>query len=1167
MTAVPEAWERGERRAPPAATLPDMVLARARERPDALAVQQWERRLTYAELVAAAAGVANALAALGVGPEDRVGVCLRRRPALVAALLGAQLAGAAYVPLDPDLPARRLARLAADAGVAALVVDGGAREALAGLGRPVVEPGPDLAAAPRPCRAGPDNAAYVMYTSGSTGRPKGVVVTHRGVAALAEATAADLGLDASSRSLAYASIAFDVSVIDLLVPLTAGGAVMLVDDHDRADPARLQRFAERHRVTWMNPPVPLLPLLDPDRLPSLRTVTTGAEAPGPEQVERWTAGGRRFTNLYGPTETTVQVTGFDASGRWERPLPIGRPLANHAVHVVDAELRRVPAGAAGELLVGGAGLARGYLGRPDLTAASFLPDPFGAEPGARLYRTGDLAAWEPDGVLRFLGRRDRQVKIRGQRVEIGEVEAALSAHPGVGQAVVLAAPAPAGLELAAFVTPLEGPPETELRAWCAARLPAAMVPARVTRLARFPVLASGKVDTAALPIRGPSPPAGEEAEGRRGGSAVNHVVADAWTAVLGPPDDPDADFFASGGHSIAAMRLAAELRGRLARQVAVEDVFEGRTLAGIAARVEAAAPAEGADVPAGSPPALSAAQRRLWFVDRLAPGTAAYNIAMAERLRGPLDVERLAAALAAVAARHQVLRWRIVEAAGVPAAVADPPRPVPLPVEDLSGPPAGDRERAARELVEAEGRAGFDLAAGPLWRARLLRLAPDDHVLAITAHHAVFDGWSQDVLYRELGRAYAGDPPGEPPAAGFADYVAWREERARRRGAGDLGWWTEHLAGAPAVLDLPRDRPRPAAARHRAGAAAAGLTPAADAGVRALAGALGTTPSTVVMAAFAQLLHRVTGRRDLVIGTPVADRRHAAFQELVGFFVEIVPLRLRVDERATFAEHVLAARDELLRVLAHPEAPLERVVQALGIGRDPSRGPLVQVLFNVFNFAEPRLALAGVEGAPFPAGAPGSAFDLTVYLVERDGRFALDAVYDADLYDPGRAEALLAGCAGLVGALAAAPDAPAGAAGLVAADRLRAGLVDDRPPAPPRRPDPLDAPATPTERAVAEVWRQVLGTPAFGAGDNFFEVGGSSLAIVAVQVRLSERLGRQLRLVDLFRFPNVRGLAAHLDGARDDQMLERAARRVAVRRERLRQRPMRRAGADEEGGE
>ncbi|HZD38896.1 MAG TPA: amino acid adenylation domain-containing protein, partial [Actinomycetes bacterium] len=627
----------------PRGVLPEVILAHAARRPRTVAVRQWDRRLTWAELADGAAWLAAVLRGHGVGPERRVGICVRRRPPMVTAVLGVLLSGGAYVPLDPDGPPERLAGMLDDAGVEVVVTDPEPAGMLERLGRRVVavpSGPPDGDARAWACPALPGNAAYVLYTSGSTGRPKGVVVSHRSLRSYALEFGAFTGADERTRSFGFAALGFDVSVLDLLVPLAAGGEVELLGEADRDDPARLQRFVEEHAVTWGCIPVALLPVLDPRRLPAWRTVITGAEAPGPEQVERWAgpaeAPSRRFLNCYGPTEATVCVTAFEAAGRWERPLPLGRPLARHRVHVVDERLDPVPVGEPGELLIGGAGVARGYLGRPGLTAERFVPDPFGDEPGARLYRTGDRVVWQPDGNLLFLGRTDRQVKVRGQRVEIGEVEAVVRAHPRVAHAVVEAVEGSGGLELVAFCTPEDGPGDAELREHCARRLPAAMVPARFVRLERFPLSSSGKVDGQALrerlaeagrrEARAPS--------NRRPSGPLEVAVADAWSRLLGVPADRvtlDDDFFAAGGHSVTAMRMVADLRARLGRNLAVEDVFAGRTLRSIATRAAEAPPHDGGELPAGSPPALSAAQRRLWFIDKLDPRAAPYNVALAER--------------------------------------------------------------------------------------------------------------------------------------------------------------------------------------------------------------------------------------------------------------------------------------------------------------------------------------------------------------------------------------------------------------------------------------------------------------------------------------------------------------------------------------------------------
>jgi mycobactin peptide synthetase MbtE len=1185
----------------PEATLADLILATAARRGPAVAVRQWDEVLSYTELVDRAGALATTLRRHGVGPESRVGICAERRPDLVVAVLGVLLAGGCYVPLDRAHPHRRIREIARDAGLLVAVVDKAGRGALPELDLRLVDIPTEPAEAPPACPAGPDNAAYVLYTSGSTGRPKGVVVSHRSVVAHVTAFGAYSGADESCRAFGFAPLGFDASVQDLFIPLVAGGEIALVPDADRVDPARLQRFAEAHQVTWGCLPAALLPLLDPDRLPHWRTVFTGIEAPAPEQVERWTGPAGRptrwFSNGYGPTEATVCVTGYLASGSWDGPVPMGRPLANHRIHLVDADGAPVPPGTPGEVLIGGVGLARGYLGRPALTAERFVPDRFSGEPGARLYRTGDRAVWLPDRQLLFLGRVDRQVKVRGQRVELGEVEAVLGGHPQVRQAAVVPVDGPAGTELVAVVAPAQSPPDVELIEFLRQRVPDVMVPRRLLRLDQLPLTPSGKRDAARLAelaaagFAAPAGSSGPEVDGAAGagldgtsasgsnggagasGTPDERAVADAWRRVLGvPATDRADDFFAAGGTSLSAMRLVAVLRDELRRDVSVEDIFDGRTLGGLATRVAGADRLTEPELSLGQPPTLSPSQRRLWFLDQLAPDSAAYNTAMAERLRGPLEPTALRAALRAVADRHEVLRWRITRVAGAPHVTCDPPGDVPLTVVDLSTTDPVDRETALRARLQASAATRFDLATGPVWRAELYRLDTDEHVLAMTFHHAVFDGWSQAVLYDQLATAYRaardGAAPLGPLPATYADYAVWRAARDRLRGPADLAWWTAHLGGAPTVLELPADQVRPAAQTYRGEFASAPFTPELDARVRGLATRLGATPSTVLLAAFGEVLRRLTGRADHVVGVVVADRRLAAVADLVGFFVDIAPVRLRPDGGSSFTDHVLACRQELLDVLAHPNAPLERIVQELSVPRDPARPPLVQVLFNVFNFAEPALDLPDLVAERVPAGLPGSPFDLTVYLVERNGVLALDAVYNPDLFAAARIADLLDGYLAVLDSLTAAPERPAASVPAPAAlARVRAGAVRSAPPPAPagRAPvapagaDPVE-PTGPSEELVARVWRETLRVDRVRATDNFFDLGGHSIAMAEVQHALAEATGREIALVDLFRYPNVRALAAFLDGADNRDGISLALQRAANRRARARGRQQWRPG-------
>lgn len=1038
----------------PDTTLDHLIATQALRTPDAAAVRQWEVILTYRQLLDAAALLGQRLRAEGARPETHVGVCTRRSPDMIIAMVGVLLSGAAYVPLDTSHPAGRLAAILDDAHAQLAVVDAAGRELIRRTGRKLIEvtqaqPAgtPDGAAggtggdaadhAGRTPR--PGNAAYVMYTSGSTGRPKGVVVTHRNVVAFASHVVERFRLDAGCRSIGFASLGFDVSVADIFVPLICGGSVQLIPEGDRIDPARLQRFLEWHRVTWGVLAPALLPLLEPARLTDLADILTAGEPPGPEQVARWSRPGqRRFHNWYGPTETTVCVTGGEFEGGWDQPLPIGRALAGCRAYVLDERMQPCAPGVAGELCIGGPQLARGYLGQPGHTGDVFVPDPVSGEPGARLYRTGDRAMWRPDGMIAYLGRLDRQVKIHGQRVEIGEIEAVLKGHPGIRQAVVDVRATAAGVkQVVAYLAPAGAPDLDELRRHCAQRLPAFMVPTRVVRVEALPLTASGKVDLRALSERAPvqawrpggSPRGAPEAADGTAQSVTRVAWAEVFDSALPQPND---DFFASGGHSILAMRLVATLRGRTGRRITVEDVYTGRTVAGLAERLAAATvdPAHNADnsddansALTSPPPGLSAAQRRIWFVEQLAPGTPAHNIALAERLRGTIDVAALRRALCGAAKRHEVLRWRIGQIDGVPRVIVDAPADVALTVDDLAGLTGGRQDGALRELLDREARTPFDLGAGPLWRARLFRLGPRDHVLAITLHHVVFDGWSVPVLYRDLELLYRGAEPA-PLAASFTDYVTWLRQRVAALPPEAAAWWARHLGGAATAVDLPRDRPRPPIQTFRGASASATVGAGTTNRVRQLATDAGATLFAALLAAFGHLAGRLTGLDDLIIGTPLADRRNAAFDQVAGLLLHIVPLRLRVGGEISFARLLRHCRDETAAAFAHADTPFERIVESLGGHRDLSRNPLIQLLFNMYDFATPKLRLPGISAEPVPAGLPGSLFDLTLYVSEHREGLALRAVYNPDLYDAARIGALLASYVHLLGRCAAEPDRP-----------------------------------------------------------------------------------------------------------------------------------------------
>jgi amino acid adenylation domain-containing protein len=1019
---VPRDWIDGEECHVPDLAVHELFLLQARRNPGAIALRQWSKRLSYGKLAATSTKLARSLLAMGMAPGDRVGICMRRSPQLPASEMGVLLTHGTFVPLDPDQPAQRLRAIVEDAAIDIALVDSEGERMLTGVvGRLINVGAPGAAVMGRGdlkvSRVNANDLAYIMYTSGSTGRPKGVMVSHKNLAAFIAAANQCLGGPFNYRQAAFAAIGFDVAVYEFFTPLVCGASIQLVPEAERADANRLQRFLEVHQTTRVFLPPVLTPLLDPDRLPCLREVIVGGEACDPRQVERWASPGvRKFYNWYGPTETTIAVLGVELDGSWSRPLPLGRPLPGSSVYIVDAEGQICPPRVVGELLIGGPQVTQGYVNSPRDRAHRYVPDLFtpGTGAGHILYRTGDLAVWDEAGLISFLGRADRQVKIHGQRVEPGEIEAVLSGHPRVTQAIVDIV----GSAVRAYVTPLDAPSSEELRGYCTSRLPKHMVPISVIAMADVPLTVNAKVDFGALRRIGEVAVAEQStalAIPGRPRTEVQQVVAGEWAVLFGAPGAAlDEDFFLAGGDSLAAMRLASALRRRTGRDLTAEDIFAGRTLDGIAARVKSAAKIVGAELPRGSAPALSSAQLRLWFTEQFAPGTPVHNIVLAEHMSGRLQVDALSFAFQHVVKRQMALCWRLRPGDGLPLVTVSDPSSITIPVRDLSALARTAREAQVSAILDEEACTPVDLTGGPLWRTALLRLGHDEHILVMTLHHIIFDGWSQAILYRELGQAYRREITGisvddQPDAvkATFADYTAWTLDLGKRRGSTDVAWWKRHLAGAPTVLDLPRDRPRPAVVTFSGARRTARVGAELTGAVMTLATAEGTTPGVVLLSAFSVLLCRLTGESEHIVGVPLADRGRAPLEDLVGFLIRPLPLRLRVDHRAAFSDHVRRCKAELAAARQHVDAPLDRIIEQLDGGRDLTRNPLYQVMFNVYNFPEAQLELPGLVVHPVQAGIPGSLVDLTLYVIRQGEDLRLDAVYNSDLYDGARIEALL----------------------------------------------------------------------------------------------------------------------------------------------------------------
>ena len=1045
----------------PAAPVHREAAAWAARIPDAVAVVDESagcRALSYGALASLAGGLAQRLRAAGVGPDVVVGICLERSLELVVGALAVLEAGGAYLPLDPALPDERLTFMIDDAGVPVLLGDGKRLAGIEPARRPIAVDVSRRTAgsAPRvPVEA--ESLAYVIYTSGSTGRPKGTELCHRGLAGLIAWHRSTYRPSAADRATLLAAPGFDASVWELWSALAAGAALLVPPSEVVASAGDLVAWLDARRVTLSFLPTPLaeavLAMSDLPARPTLRTLLTGGDKLSPVRADLPFA----LVNHYGPTESSVVATWGPAAAGPAAP-PIGRPLSGLRVRLLDAALEPVPVGVPGELSIAGQGLARGYRGRPALTAERFLPDPFAASPGGRLYRTGDLTRLRADGQIEFVERRDHQVKVRGFRIELGEIEAVLGTLAGVEQAVVTAR-AGAGegetageRRLAAYVVPAAGFGGEAVEVWRAAlgeRLPEYMVPAAFVLLDALPLTPNGKVDRRALP----------EPQWRAPGVAFvaprgphEELVAEVWREVLGHAAvSVYDDFFELGGHSLKATQVASRLRRVSGVELRVREVFEAPTVAALAARLAAATGRPTPPivaVPRDAPPPASFAQERLWFLDRFESDRAVYNVPTAQRLAGALDAAALAAALAALARRHETLRTVFEDAAGQVVQVVQPAAPVPLPAIDLGGAAPARRETEARRLARREARRTFDLARGPLWRAVLLRLAPDEHVLLLTLHHVISDGWSMTVLWRELdalyGAALSGETPPLPPLPiQYADFAAWQrrwlsgEELERQ-----LGYWRRRLEGLPPVLELPLDRPRPAVQTSRGGEVATSLPADLTAAVRRLAGERGASLFMVLLAAFQAVLGRLSGQRDLAVGTAIANRNRLEIEGLIGFFVNTLVLRGDLGGDPSFGELLARTRESTLDAYAHQDLPFEKLVGELVRRRDLSHPPLVQVLFVLQNAPPATARLGGLARAPFAAGEETARLDLSLGFRERGGELVGGVEHNRDLFDATTVKRLLGQLRTLLAAAAREPDRPLSRLPLLAAGERQQLLAE-----------------------------------------------------------------------------------------------------------------------------
>lgn len=1050
-------------------TLTAMIASRTAD--DTTAIIHRGTRVSFAALDRMSNQVARCLQSMGIGREDVVGICMPRSADMITGLMGILKAGAAYLPLDPSYPVERLQFMITDCSARAAL---GRNERLLRLGVPETgslclerDRGRIAQFSPDPLINQPhaSDLAYILYTSGSTGIPKGVMVEHRSAAALLTWAGTVFGHEDTRYTLALTSLSFDLSVFELFLPLTTGGTIVLVEDA-----LSLAEKPPAVEPTLLNTvPSAARALLNRDAIPAgVRTINLAGEALPRGLVEALYAAvpQARVINLYGPTEDTTYSTWCHVRSDPAADVGIGCPIASTQAYILDDYGEPVSAGAPGQIYLAGRGLARGYQGRPGLTAERFVPNPFGP-PGSRMYATGDKGRFRADGSLDFLGRIDQQLKIRGYRIEPGEIEAHLHRIGGIAQAAVVTREAPSGaMKLIAHVTTEggRGPDVAFLRAELSKSLPGYMIPDGFEIRDRLPLTANGKIDRKQLAALAPVPPTGQESRSVPR-TATEQRIAKVWSEVLELDQvGIDDDFFALGGYSILASQIIARLRREPEAGLTLRDIFEAPTIRQFVARIDgrrnaprdAVAPVQPTDnVPA------SFAQERLWFVDQFTPGLSLYNIAIAWFLKGELDLDALRLALEEILRRHDSLRTRFAATdGGPPIQIVSGDCEVALPAVEIPG--SGDPQSAARAWLAEDGQKPFDLAHGPMFRATLVRLAQTEHILQLTMPHIVVDGWSLDVIMRELAALYtafhAGKPSPLPPLPiQYRDFAQW--QRTYLTGdalTGHMRFWRDRLRNIPKELRLDSDRPRPPVATFRGDSVSFTLDAALTWDLRTLARGQTATMFMLMSAVFAVLLFRYSRQGDFCIGYPSGNRTRRETEDLIGLFVNTLVMRIETRADMPFKDMLMAIRSDVLAADRHQGFPFEKMVEDLQPVRDPSHHPVFQVLCS---YAKTRSAttgrlggfgadrdqdveLAGLEAELIEVPDQTAKFDLSMFVTETGDELQIDLEYAADLFDRSTVERMASQLRNICRDVARDPGQPVGELELLTKPERHRILVD-----------------------------------------------------------------------------------------------------------------------------
>lgn len=1170
-------WNRTERDFAGPVCLHEMFEAQARRTPYALAVVSGEQRITYRELDERANRLAHALRRRGAGPETGVGVCMARSAHTIVSFLAVLKSGGVYVPLDPDYPPERMAFMLGDAQVSILVTnsetasalpDGDVELLLIDSVRAEIESCPSTAPV---TSVGPANLSCMFYTSGSSGMPKCAMLTHANYANYVDFWIHRYLRDTPMRvHLQMTSFAFDIFIADTTRALFTGATLVICPQDVVLAPARLYELMVREQVNSAEFITPILASLvdyveaSGKTLEFLDVLIAGSDiwyAKDFMRARRLCAPTTRMIAAYGLSETSIDNSTFD-DGDFDRALegivPIGRPVANTTLYVLNEHLQPLPAGLAGELYVGGTGVGRGYHRRPGLTAERYLPDPFSGRPGSRLYKSGDLARYRPDGVLEILGRVDNQVKVGGFRIELGEIESVLRGCPSVENAVVVVHErAPGDRRLVGYVTlehagkPVLGPVREFLRA----QLPGYMVPAALIALDALPLNANGKVDRRALPAPTEELLKAEEPH-RPSRTPTEEIIAGIWAEVLGraAPIGGHDNFFAAGGRSLLMTQVVSRIRKVWQVDLQVGAFYQEPTIAALARRVELLrAGGSGTGVPPmtrtarGPDTVLDASyqQQQLWFHDQLEPASAAYNVPAAFRLHGHLDTAALERAVRAITDRHEVLRTVFTQVHGVPAQGVGQAPPIGVGWSDLSGLPLAERHAEVRSRVQAEERRPFDLTCGPLVRVSVLRLAPVEHVLLLTMHHVVTDGWSTTLLFEELSAAYAAQARGERAELPelplqYADFAVWQrrwldDETVR----GHAAHWRQRLDGAPEVTALPTDRPRSAVRGYDGAYASFTLPPELSCRLRQLSGERSVTLFMSLVAAFQVLLSRYSGQEDLVVGVPHSGRGQVELERLIGFFVNVLPLRTDLSGDPSFAQVLERVRTAALDAHEHQDVPFEKVVELVGPRRRQYQNPIFQTVFSLEPPNGEGLAMPGLRVEEIPFETTTAKFDLLLEMAETTGGLRGGFSYKTDLFDAATIGRMIEHWHLLLTAVADNPDAPVST---LPVPRIGAAQREESAP----EQDRVHlAPRTPFEGLVAAVWGEVLGVPDVSMNADFFELGGYSLLGSRLAADLEAVLGHRISLRQLFENPTPAALTLAIEAEMSETGKDRIAELLA----------------------